>query len=377
MRLANVAEAREALDDARRLAYRTNCLELQLECELNVAFCSLNEGMLDEAEQLVDSSIRFADLPNLPDDSSYVFSRPGMLVRLLQAQATFAGARADYPKVLRCNLEALRVFDNVPEADPWSETYVIINASNMVRDADLEGKLADELLRRARCLPASPYLVTAQFITYRDIAYSKASEGDILGAFRLFREASQLDVDLPLRAFAALDTFFIARAVGQTKKAQRELEIALGYAARVDWEANDTDQRLVLLMLARAAASKSTELARNTLELYKRIKREISVKYAARYDPRMNADLAMTEGIVAKSEGRDEYAEEFLARAFAFWHSTRIFKRNAVEAALELAEITADPQLLAYADAWLAERPLSYVASIAARVRREIVRRQR
>jgi tetratricopeptide (TPR) repeat protein len=377
LRSSKIQEAREALDEALQIAYRGECVELQLECETNIGSWLLNKGFMDQAEDLIAISLRFAKSPNLVDDHSYIFSRSGIIIRLLQWQMLIAGARADYPNMFNLTMEALRVYKSLPHVDLWAANYVINNAANMVRDVDLNPALAEEVLQHVRALSDSPYLVECRFHTNRGVAYSKAATGDILGAFGLFRESSKFEVSLPLRAYAAIDTSLIARALGQTKKADRELELALDYAGRVDWEANDTDARCALLLLARAAAPTMPKIARRTMERYKTIKRRIGAEHCARYDPRLTAELAMTEGVVAKAEGRDGYAEEHLARAFAFWHSTRIFKRSAVEAALELAEITADPQLLAYADAWLADRPLSYVASIAARVRREIVRRQR
>ncbi len=223
----------------------------------------------------------------------------------------------------------------------------------------------DEAVALARSEVDQPIEWPEDFTTQRfqalvTVGWSCALRGDMLGCFRYLRAAERRIPSDAFRVILLLDRAYFARIVGEQNWALDEIAQAENVAERIDWNALAGEERLALLLLARATVEIDPERGRYYLARYKGLDRIRSPLHLFAFDHRLEAYAAYTEGVVRMS-GKGAGAEEVLRAAWVIFDRIG-FDWRAARTAIRLFEVTkkerwrhlAEDKLEAFPQSWLA-----------------------
>ena len=200
-----------------------------------------------------------------------------------------------------------------------------------------------------------------RFMALKAVGWTRALHGDMLGCFRYLRMAEFVAPSDAYRVILGLDRAHFATIIGEKHWAQDEVAKAEALADSVNWNAQQGDERLGLLLLAEIVAHGNPEKARIYLARYNGLDRMRSPLYLFAFDHRTEAYAAYVEGVV-KVAMRQSDAED------SFRSSWVIFDRigydwRAGRTALRLFDVThkqrwivlAEDKLESYSQSWLIE----------------------
>ena len=179
---------------------------------------------------------------------------------------------------------------------------------------------------------------TQRFQAVKAVAWSCALRGDMLGCFRYLRIAERSVPSDVWAVILLLDRAYFARIVSEQNWALDEIAKAESLAENVDWNALSGEERMALLLLARATAPIDAERARYYLARFKGLDKVRSPLHLFAFDQRMEAFTAYTEGVV-KLAAHDASAEEALRRAWGTFDRIG-YDWRAARAAIRLWEST-------------------------------------
>jgi DNA-binding CsgD family transcriptional regulator len=202
---------------------------------------------------------------------------------------------------------------------------------------------------------------TQRFQAVKAVGWSCALRGDMLGCFRYLRAAERV---VPSRAFEAillLDRSYFARLTGEMNWSLNEIAKAEAIAEDIDWNAMRGDERVGLLLLAKATSQIDPEKGRYYLATYKRLDKMRSPLMLFAFDHRLEAMAAYAEGVV-RLAGRDaKRAEQSFRESWVIFDRIG-FDWRAARAAIRLYQVTqkdrwqhlAEDKLEAFPQSWLA-----------------------
>ncbi len=201
---------------------------------------------------------------------------------------------------------------------------------------------------------------TQRFQALVTVGWSCALRGDMLGCFRYLRAAERRIPSDAFRVILLLDRAYFARIVGEPNWALDEVAQAENVAERIDWNGLPGEERLALLLLARATAEIDPERGRFYLARYKGLDRIRSPLHLFAFDHRLEAYAAYTEGVV-RMAGKGIGAEEAFRNAWVIFDRIG-FDWRAARTAMRLFEVTkkerwrhlAEDKLEAFPQSWLA-----------------------
>jgi DNA-binding CsgD family transcriptional regulator len=314
---------------------------------------------------------------------AYHLARRSMLESKLDEAWRFADAMAcDKSQAAKISAEMLRSFIYCHEERYRDSAQSLINAIQLIgkrREQHLEEwfhavqnlavlgrELAlDEAAALARSEVDQPIewpvdFETQHFQALKAVGWSCALRGDMLGCFRYLRAAER---SIPNEIFAVillLDRAYFAGIVAEENWARDEIAKAEALAEDIDWNALPGEERMALLLLARATARIDAERARYYLARYKGLDKVRSPLLLFAFDHRMEAYTAYTEGVV-KLAARDAGAEEALRRSWIIFDRIG-YDWRAARVAIRLWQLTkkerwrhlAEDKLEAYPQSWLA-----------------------
>jgi DNA-binding CsgD family transcriptional regulator len=225
----------------------------------------------------------------------------------------------------------------------------------------------DEAAVLARSEVDQPIEWPADFTTLRfqalvAVGWSCALRGDMLGCFRYLRAAEHRIPSDPFEVILLLDRAHFARIVGEPNWALDEVAKAENIAERIDWNALAGEERMGLLLLARATAKIDAERGRYYLARYKGLDRIRSPLHLFAFDHRLEAYASYTEGVVRLAgRGTGAGAEESFRNAWVIFDRIG-FDWRAARTALYLLQITnkdrwrhlAEDKLEPFPNSWLA-----------------------
>jgi DNA-binding CsgD family transcriptional regulator len=199
-----------------------------------------------------------------------------------------------------------------------------------------------------------------QFQASKAVGWSCALRGDMLGCFRYLRAAERSVPSDPFAVILLLDRAYFARIVGEQNWALDEIAKAESVAERIDWNALQAEERIALLLLARAAAPIDAERARYYFARYNALDKIRSPLHLFAFDHRLEAHAAYSEGVV-KVVANDSSAEDAFRRAWIIFDRIG-YDWRAARVAMRLWEVTnkerwrhlAEDKLEAFPQSWLA-----------------------
>jgi tetratricopeptide (TPR) repeat protein len=355
-RSGKTLQGRQAFEEARSSVFTSGCSELVCEFQYYDALGAWNVGDFDQSESTIRSSL---DAVQEPSGVDYTLALPVLRARSLQLLSNIHATREDYAEQAATLEKALDQLDTAKTPDVYTEAALIMNYSTLVRELDaVDG---EPIRTRYRRIEWTPFLSPLAFHIMRSLGWFNALRGDHLGAFRDLRDAGAIAKTPTLVLTAILDRALLAQGLNEQLTAREELERAQDIAARIDWNAVTSDERLALLMLAQVLSPVKPRAARVALDRYRGITSKISTMHVARFDRRLKADELFTEGLVAKAEGLTNQAVDPLVAAFDIWASIG-YRWRAALAAIELAELTRDSRYTGFAAAEAIKHPSSWLA---------------
>lgn len=202
---------------------------------------------------------------------------------------------------------------------------------------------------------------TQRFQALKAVGWTCALRGDMLGCFRYLRTAEQAVPNKAFEAILRLDRSYFARIVGEQNWALDEIAKAEAIAADVDWNALSGDERVGLLLLAKATSFVDPEKARYYLARYKGLDKIRSPLHLFAFDHRIEAIASDAEGMVrvATSEAG---AEDAFRKAWVIFDRIG-YDWRAAHTALRLFDATgknrwlhlAEDKLEAFPQSWLVQ----------------------
>lgn len=362
---------------------RTNSGKIRGEWEMLLGIGYSRMRDFERADHHFGLARRALKTPAERAELAYHLARRSMLEGRTEAARQFAGEMScDKSQRAKVSAEMLRSFINCQEERYRDSAECLMRALQLIgkrRQQHLEEwfhavqNLAifgrelsfDDAAALARNEVEQPIewpvdFDTQRFQALKAVGWSCALRGDMLGCFRYLRAAEHA---VPSDAFALillLDRAYFARIVGEQNWASNELARAEALAERIDWHTLQGEERMGLLLLARAAAPLDAERARYYLARYKGLDKVRSPLHLIAFDQRMEAYAAYTEGVV-KLAAHDDGAEDALRRAWVIFDRIG-YDWRAARAAMRLWETTkkdrwrhlAEDKLEAFPHSWLA-----------------------
>lgn len=280
-----------------------------------------------------------------------------------------------YRESAQCLIDAIKLIGNRREQHLEEWFHAVQNLAILGRELAF-----DEAAALARSEVDQPVDWPEDFQTQRfqalvAVGWSCALRGDMLGCFRYLRSAER---SVPSEAFAVvllLDRAYFARIVGEQNWSLDEIAKAESLAERIDWNALPGEERMALLLLARATAPLEAERARYYLARYKGLDKVRSPLHLFAFDQRMEGYAAYSEGVV-KLAARNAGVEEALRRAWVIFDRIG-YDWRAARTAMRLWEVTkkdrwrhlAEDKLEPFPQSWLARELRAGQSAPAAAVR--------
>ena len=356
MQSGRALEGRQIFEKARDNVFASDCAELIFEFHYYDALFDWNLGNFDEGQAKILHSL---EAINVPSDPNYAVSLGALRARSVQFLSNVHSVNEQYEDQARLLHEALEEYDRAAYSDVYTESFILMNYSAIVRELGVAD--GDSIRARYRRIAWTPFLAAHAFHVMRSFGWFNALRGDHLGAFRDLREAGSIANSPILELLAILDRALLAQGLKEQLTAREELERAQDIAARINWSEVTSDLRVGLLMLAQALAKSKPRAARVALDRFHGIATNMSPNQVAHFDRRLKAEEFYTIGVVGKAEGREGEAIDPLVAAFDIWASIGYGWRAAL-AAIELAELTQDSRYVGFAAAEAMKHPSSWLA---------------
>jgi tetratricopeptide (TPR) repeat protein len=355
-RAGRALEGRQIFEKARTSVFASGCNELIFEFEFYDALADWNLGDFDGTKSKLLSSLESITTAS---DPNYTLSLGVLRSRSTQFISNVHSVKEQYEDEARVLGEALAEYDKASRPDVYTQSFILMNYSSIVRELGAED--SESIRARYRSITWTPFLAPHSFHIMRSFGWFNALRGDHLGAFRDLREAGSIAKTPTLALMAILDRALLAQGLNEQLTAREELERAQDIAARTDWNAVTSDERIGLLMLAQALARVKPRAARVALDRFQAIETKIATTHVVRFDRRLKAEEFYAAGLVAKSEGSTGEALEALVQAFDIWASIG-YRWRAALAAIELADLTHDSRYTGFAAAEAMKHPASWLA---------------
>jgi hypothetical protein len=365
IRLGRTDEAEAEILQARVFAYSSCSAAIEADYERVEAHLRFYRHDLAGASAAVDRALAVGPAPQAwqNHDREYFLS-----LRLVRASVyDLRGQLARAKEGLRAQLHwaqlALAELDADPHEDEWLRATLLSNFAVLASDAG-DPSLREELRQRASTIEWSNDAKLQHFFVMRALGWLSALNGDHLGAFRDFRASAELAPSRAWKMHAVLDRSLLARELKQDVFAEDELNHALELAGELDLAAPTRDpfpSFSALLKLAELAAERDPAEGRAILNRYRAARSKCPSALFDGGDRRWQASELMSEGIVARAEGRTQLATDLLINAFDAFDKLGSRWRAAL-AALELAAMTGQPFFYGYAAREAGGRPQSWMA---------------
>ena len=349
-------EAQDELDLARVYAFEA-APAVEADYQYTEAFLAFAQGDL---RACIDAANDVLGLSQIDvDPNPYFVELRNSRIRALIILGMVEGLGQRYDRQLERIHRALADAMDLMETDRFLLATLLEHLSIFVRDFAI---LDDtRILRDFVAMDVLPHSLSDKtFEIHRALGWSSSLNGDVVGAFRSFRNAAEIASTTPRKILAAVDRAFLSRELGERLNSSDQIDYAIRLAENFDWETT-SDDRMALVHLAQESAAFSSERAEALLARYKTLKSKLPPNSMNATDRRPRAYERMAEGIVLRSMGRDGQSIESFIEAFEIWNSCSNQWRSAT-AAIELAELTQATTYIEFSRKHALSRPGSWLA---------------
>ncbi len=343
--MGKFAAADEFFDEADRLARAKRDRELQSEIAYYRARRFLVEGKTEAARELL-AIVQKARTPALRLRARYL-------------EGSIFAHEGRYRKQADVLLDLLRKMESHSGEALEIRAWATQTLGALARELHVPGALSvvDAQLAGA---PWPEDFAVQRFQALRAVGWCHALLGDYFNAFRYLKASVEQPVGDVWRIVAACDRAYLARCNGEPLWSQQELAEAEDYAARVNWQATRSEERLALLLLAELSAPTDSSKAAFYLAQYDDLIDAKSRHLQLRNDPRPAALASYSAGVVHLATGKRRLGIESLRKSLeAFkkygydWRTgrcaLRLFETMRDESYLDLAK----DKLRHYMGSWL------------------------
>jgi tetratricopeptide (TPR) repeat protein len=357
-RLGRHIEAECALDDARAYVFSAACPELEAEYLYAEAHMRMITGQFDAC---VDAcSLAIAPGPEVYGAAPHLVPLPHTRARVFQLLGAVAVARGDFT-AQRCYLKmAFQEMDECKIADTAFKAGQLASLALLVRES---GNAEDAAFVRehATSFPWNADLHLERYLVLHALGWASSLGGDHLGAFRDFRAALETAPSVALKIVASLDKSYLARELRQHLTAAEELEYADRLSESLSAARGPAEESDALVRLAQALAPTQPERARYLFSRAARLRKTVDPRHAYHFDERARVDEVTAEATICRAEGNVSRAIALFTRAFEKWKTFGCGWRAAL-VAIELAELGAGDEYVAFAREEAERRPTSWFA---------------
>ncbi len=332
---------RKSSDDAFRDAfvYSVSALDVALEAEVDFfrGLASFRMGALEEAQAACTRGLATANSAKAAGRAGSSVPLSHVVSRLQELLGIVATAQGRYRDSLVYARTALNTLDACSTPDLYQHAFALRNLAIVACEFDVVADAA-AVANRVSSFEWTEDISRVQFAALDVLGWSSALHGDIVGALRLFRRAGEIASTEPERIYIAVNRSIVARELGHEAMALEEVECALRISDQYDWRKAPGDYQVALLILAQAAATLTPARARQTFDRYTGTRDGIDAQFVARFEPRLKAEEAFTQGLILRAEGRLPASTERFRASFDIWQQIG-FEWRAARAAVELAEL--------------------------------------
>jgi len=358
MRLGAFETARSRFVEGRVHAIGAVCTPLVAEAEYYFGLLGFSEGDFGAFSHSAQAILNLE--PTRHEAPGYAVPLAHTRARAFEALACISVSEGDYESALLSTRAAIGELDKEPNLDAWIFAHNLFNLAARARDLDREEDVAT-VRARLGSIGWTPELGSRRWGILNILGRCSALSGDLLGALRAFRLASEVATCEAERVITAVERASLAYDLQHTLVAQEELDHAREITFGADWEHTGGNRHEALVLLAAALAPISATDARSVWLAYEKIRLSLPILSFTRIDPEFRASESYAEGRVLRAEGQRDSAVHRYRDAFLTWRKLAIAWR-AASAAIELAELGDGDEFVQYARSEAARRPGSWLA---------------